>query len=148
MIYDTSKPEGRKKAIDRVKYLLDKKAKIEVVEKRRNRTYSQNNYLHLILGWYALEYGETLDYVKQVIFKQWANPEIFKAEFINEKTGEVREAWKSTSGLNTEQLSTAIERFRAYSLKTLNLYLPEPKDLAYLEEIENQLEEYHNKIYL
>ncbi|WP_379963944.1 hypothetical protein [Epilithonimonas sp. UC225_85] len=148
MIYDTSKPDGRKKAIDKVKHLLDKKAKIEVVEKRKNRTYSQNNYLHLILGWFALEYGETIEYVKQIIFKQWVNPELFKFDFVNEKTGEVREAWRSTAKLNTKELTEAIERFRTFSQVKLNLYLPTPTDLPLLEEIENQLEEYQNKIYL
>jgi|GEM_PF-219212 len=148
MIFDTSKPDMRKKAINRIKHLLDKNAKIEVLEKKKNRTYSQNNYLHLILGWYALEYGETLEYVKQIIFKQKVNENIFKTEFINYQTGEVRDRIKSTAELNTEEMSAATERFRNYSIKTLNLYLPEPKDVIHLEEIENQLEQHHNKIYL
>ncbi|PIF44331.1 hypothetical protein CLU96_1275 [Chryseobacterium sp. 52] len=148
MIFDTSNPDMRKKAIDRVKNLLEKKAKIEVLEKRRNRTYSQNNYLHLILGWYALEYGDTLEEIKQEHFKRIVNRDLFITEFINYKTGEVRERWRSTTELDTKEMSTAIERFRNYSVKTLNIYLPEPKDLVHLEEIENQLEQYHNKIYL
>lgn len=148
MIFDLSKEEPRQQAIDRMKYLLGKNAKIEINEKRKNRTYSQNNYLHLILGRFALEYGETLEYVKQVIFKQWVNEDIFKYERVNEKTGEYREAYKSTAQLNTKEMSEAIERFRNYAAKNLDLYLPEPKDLAHLEEIENQLEQYSSKIYL
>ncbi|WP_228372391.1 hypothetical protein [Chryseobacterium daeguense] len=138
----------KKKAINRIKHLLDKNAKIEVLEKKKNRTYSQNNYLHLILGWYALEYGDTLEEIKQEHFKKIVNPGIFKTEFINKKTGEVRDRWRSTKELNTEEMSLATERFRNYSMKTLNLYLPEPKDIVYLEEIENQLEQHQNKIYL
>lgn len=148
MIFDLSKEEPRQQAIDRMKYLLGKNAKIEINEKRKNRTYSQNNYLHLILGRFALEYGETLEYVKQVIFKQWVNEDIFKYERVNEKTGEYREAYRSTAQLNTKEMSEAIERFRNYAAMNLDLYLPEPKDLAHLEEIENQLEQYSNKIYL
>ncbi|WP_027378149.1 hypothetical protein [Chryseobacterium sp.] len=148
MIFDTSIPEMKKKAINRIKHLLDKNAKIEVLEKKKNRTYSQNNYLHLILGWYALEYGDTLEEIKQEHFKKIVNPGIFKTEFINKKTGEVRDRWRSTKELNTEEMSLATERFRNYSMKTLNLYLPEPKDIVYLEEIENQLEQHQNKIYL
>lgn len=148
MIFDLSKEEPRQQAIDRMKYLLGKNAKIEINEKRKNRTYSQNNYLHLILGRFALEYGETLEYVKQVIFKQWVNEDIFKYERVNEKTGEYREAYKSTAQLNTKEMSEAIERFRNYAAKNLDLYLPEPKDLTHLEEIENQLEQYSSKIYL
>lgn len=148
MIFDTSIEKKRIEAVQRFSFLIEKEAKIEIVEKKKNRTYSQNNYLHLILGWYALEYGETLEYVKQVIFKEWVNEQLFKTEFINHKTGEVRDRWRSTSELNTKEMSLATERFRNYSMKTLNLYLPEPKDIVYLEEIENQLEEYQNKIYL
>lgn len=148
MIFDLSKEEPRQQAIDRMKYLLGKNAKIEINEKRKNRTYSQNNYLHLILGRFALEYGETLEYVKQVIFKQWVNEDIFKYERVNEKTGEYREAYKSTAQLNTKEMSEAIERFRNYAAKNLDLYLPEPKDITHLEEIENQLEQYSSKIYL
>lgn len=146
MIFDTSIPTIRKKAISRIKYLLDKNAKIEVVEKKNNRTYNQNNYLHLILSYYAIEYGETMQYVKQIIFKQWVNKDLFKTEFVNKKTGEVREAWRSTADLNTKEMSIATERFRNYSVKTLGLYIPEPKDIVHLEEIENYIEE--NKIYL
>ncbi|AZA82205.1 hypothetical protein C1637_09755 [Chryseobacterium lactis] len=148
MIFDTSIPEMKKKAINRIKHLLDKKAKIEVLEKKKNRTYSQNNYLHLILGWYALEYGDMLEEIKQEHFKKIVNPDIFKTEFINYQTGEVRDRWKSSAELNTEEMSLATERFRDYSIRTLNLYLPEPKDLVHLDEIKNQLEQYHNKIYL
>lgn len=148
MIFDTSKPEPRKKAISRIKFLLEKGAKIEVLEKKKNRTYSQNNYLHLILSWYALEYGDTLEEIKQEHFKKIVNPDIFKTEFVNYQTGEVRDRWKSTSELNTQEFSLATERFRNYSARTMNLYLPEPKDLAHLEEIANNIEQHHNKIYL
>ncbi|MHA7823659.1 hypothetical protein ACVVIH_12925 [Chryseobacterium arthrosphaerae] len=146
MIFDTSVPAIKKKAISRIKHLLEKNAKIEVLEKKNKRTYSQNNYLHLILSYYAIEYGETMEYVKQIIFKQWVNEDLFKTEFVNKKTGEVREAWRSTGDLNTKEMSQATERFRNYSVKSLGLYIPEPKDLVHLEEIENYIEE--NKIYL
>lgn len=148
MIFDTSTQQGRKKAIDRVKYLLDKCAKFEVLEKKKKRTYNQNNYLHLILSWFSLELGYELEYTKQVIFKQFVNPEIFKHVFVSEKTGEEIEYFRSTSDLKTDEMSAAIERFRTYSEIKANIYLPTPKDTIYLEEIENQLEIYHNKIYL
>lgn len=140
MIYDTSKPEKRKLAIDRVKYLLDKKAKVEILEKRKNRTYSQNNYLHLILNWFALNYGERLEYIKQIIFKDQVNNELFLVEGVDKKTGEIKKYYKSTATLNTKELTIAIERFRNFSAKEFDLYLPEPTDLNHIEEIENEIE--------
>lgn len=148
MIFDTTNRDQARKFKARVNFLYQKGAKIEILEKKKNRSYSQNNYLHLILGWYALEYGDTLEEIKQEHFKKIANPDIFKAEFVNQKTGEVRDRWRSTAELNTQEFSLATERFRNYAMKTLNLYLPEPKDLVHLDEIANQLEEHHNKIYL
>jgi hypothetical protein len=148
MIFDTSKPDMRKKAINRIKNLLDKNAKIEVLEKKKNRTYSQNNYLHLILSWYALEYGDTLAEIKLEHFKKKVNPDIFKTTHINRITGEEREDWKSSANLNTEEFSLATERFRNYSAQTLGLYLPEPKDLIHLEEIKNKIEQHESRIYL
>ncbi|MCW0485107.1 recombination protein NinB [Riemerella anatipestifer] len=148
MIFDTSIEEYRQKAIDRMKSLLKKRAKIEILEKSRNRSLNQNSYLHLILGWYALEYGETLDYIKQEVFKKEVNKDIFKTEYVNEKTGEVRDAWKSTASITKTEMTTAIERFRNYSVQGLGLYLPEPNDLTHLDEIKNELEKHSNKIYL
>ncbi len=148
MIFDTSKKEQGKKFKDRANFLYKKGAKIEILEKSIKRTYSQNNYLHLILGWFALEYGETVDYIKQEFFKKIVNENVFKYEFINFKTGEVREAWKSTAQLTKLELTEAIERFRNYSAEHMNLYLPEPKDIAHLDEISNEMEKHANKIYL
>ncbi|OPC11928.1 hypothetical protein BAX93_05350 [Elizabethkingia meningoseptica] len=148
MIFDTSTQQGRKKAVDRVKHLLDKKAKFEVIEKKRKRTYSQNNYLHLILGWFSLELGYKYEYTKQIILKQYASPSVFKSEFVNEKTGELIEYFRSTKDLKTDEMSVAIEHFRTYSEVKAGLYLPTSKDTIYLEEIENELEKYNNKIYL
>lgn len=148
MIFDTSNEEQGQNFKERANFLYKKGAKIEILEKSSKRTYSQNNYLHLILGWFALEYGETIDYIKQEFFKNIVNENLFKYEFINYKTGEVREGWKSTAQLTKAELTEAIERFRNYSSKNMNLYLPEPKDIAHLDEISNKLEKHANKIYL
>ncbi len=148
MIFDTSKKSQAQKFKERANFLYKKGAKIEIVEKSKTRSISQNNYLHLILGWFALEYGETVDYIKQEFFKKIVNENLFKYEFINYQTGEVREAWKSTAKLTKSELTEAIESFRNYSAKHMNLYLPEPKDIAHLDEISNEIEKHANKIYL
>ncbi|MEC4051129.1 hypothetical protein OX284_016965, partial [Flavobacterium sp. SUN046] len=118
----------------------------ELKEKKPKRSISQNNYLHLILSWYALEYGETLEYVKQEVFKKQINKDIFEYEYINKKTGEIRTEYKSTANLDTGQMTTAINRFRNYASKEAGIYLPEPKDLSELQYIENQIK--NNEQYL
>lgn len=146
MIFNSTIELDKKRAIQRINFFIEKGKTFELSEKKERRSIRQNKYLHLILGWFALEYGETIDYVKQEIFKKQINPEIFRTEFINKKTGEIRDAWKSSAVLDTGQMTLAIDRFRDYSAKEAGIYLPEPKDLIYLQQIENELE--NNKQYL
>lgn len=136
------------RARSRLEYLIEKGKTFEIIEKKPKRSLSQNNYLHLILSFFALEYGETLEYVKQEIFKKQVNREIFKTEYINPKTGEVREAWRSTGSLDTKEMTLAIDRFRNFSSKEAGIYLPAPEDMVYLNEIEREIKKYNNQNYL
>ena len=45
-------------------------------------------------------------------------------------------------------MTLAIDRFRDFSSKELGIYLPEPSDLAILQDIENQLSKNKNKQYI
>lgn len=140
MLYDTSNKLDKNRAIEKFKYLISKGKIIELKEKRKIRSISQNSYLHLILSWFALEMGETLKYTKETTFKKEVNPDIFKYEFVNRKTGEIRTEFKSSSLLNTKEMTTAIDRFRNFASTEFGIYLPEPKDLVSLREMERQIE--------
>lgn len=148
MIYNAKSEFDIHRARSRLEYLIEKGKTFEIIEKKPKRSLSQNNYLHLILSFFALEYGETLEYVKQEIFKKQVNREIFKTEYINPKTGEVREAWRSTSSLDTKEMTLAIDRFRNFSSKEAGIYLPAPEDMVYLNEIEREIKKYNNQNYL
>jgi len=104
------------------------------------RSLRQNNYLHLIISWYALEFGYSLEYVKRNIYKALCNKAIFIVEKANIKTGELYKELRSSADLSTEELSTSIDRFRNYSAQTAGLYLPSPKEMMYLKEIEIEIE--------
>ncbi len=139
MIYDPTLEFYRQKAKVRLQYFFDKGLRFELTEKRFNRTIKQNKYLHLILGWYAWEYGETREYIKQEVFKKVVNPEIFKTEYINKKTGEIREDWRSSADLDTKEMTTAIDRFRDYASKEAGIYLPKANEYHDLQQIEIEL---------
>lgn len=142
MIFDAKKELDKKRAIERIKYFIQKGKMFELKEKKELRSLRQNRYMHLIFSWYALEYGETAEYVKQEVFKKQVNKDIFLTEYANRQTGEIRTAWKSTKDLDTGQMTTAIDRFRNYASKELGIYLPEPHETALMREIENQVENY------
>ena len=146
MILDASKEFDIERARTRLEKLIENKSKFELTEKKPVRSVSQNAYLHLIIGWFAIEYGETIDYVKRMIFKKLVNPEIFIFERENTKTGEKRKELKSSAILDSREMTNAIDRFRDYSSKEFGVYLPEAGEIDFLNEIKTQIE--NNKNYL
>lgn len=144
MLYNPDKEIDVQRAIVKFKHLIETKKVFELKEKFKRRSISQNSYLHLLFGWFALETGYTTEEVKQEIFKKIVNPNMFyEGEF-----GDLIkiERWRSTSSLNTQEMTLCIDRFRDYSSKEAGIYLPEPKELSLLQEIEIQVK--NNKQYL
>ncbi|WP_339889789.1 hypothetical protein [uncultured Flavobacterium sp.] len=139
MFYNAEKPIDVQRAIVKFQHLIEKKKTFELTQKKEKRTLNQNSYLHLILSFFALEYGETLEYVKFEFFKKLVNKQIFEYERINVKTGEIRIDYRSSASLNTKEMTDAIERFRNYSSKEAGIYLPTPEEGIMLKEIELQI---------
>ena len=137
MIFNPSNPLDVSRSIEKIKHFIANNKVFELTEKRKKRTISQNAYLHLLFGWFALETGYTTEEVKQEIFKKIVNSNTFyEGEF-----GELIkiERWRSTANLNTQELTLCIDRFRDYASKEAGIYLPEPHDLTLLQEIEIQI---------
>lgn len=122
-----------KKAIESQKGFV-----VEVKKKHRQRSLAQNSYLHFCLDYYASEFGYDREYTKQDIFKQLVNKEIFARQRMN-KRGQVVTFWRSTSDLNTKELTDAIDRFRNYSSMTAGLYIPEANEESALVEAMRQI---------
>lgn len=139
MIYDASLGFYQEKALKRLEWLIDNKRKFEIREIVPIRTLAQNRYLHLILSWFAFEYGETLEYVKVEFFKKIVNPDLFKVEYANPVTGEVREALRSSKDLDKSEMTLAIDKFRDWASKEAGIYLPDAKDLDSVRSLEMEL---------
>lgn len=145
MIFNTSIESETNQAIERFNWLIKNEKVIELKEKKKKRSISQNSYMHLLFGWFGLHFGYTLEEVKQKIFKEQINPDIF---YLGEKQGIVNiSEWQSTAALNTGEMTLAIDRFRDFSAQH-GCYLPEPKDLKALNQIENELKKHSSKQYL
>jgi len=142
MTYNLTIPEEVTKFKQRTDFLISKGKKVELTEKRYNRTIKQNKYLHLIFGWYGIELGYTRDEVKQDIFKR----DVCKSVF--ERVKNSRVVYRSTSDLNTIEMTTAIEMFRNHASKDLNIYLPDPNEQEQLRSMEEQLSRYGNRQYI
>ena len=140
MKFDLSNDIDIIKLNHRLAKMIENKSFVELKKINPVRSNQQNRYLHVLLGYFAVEYGEQLDYIKQVFFKELINPEIFKTEYTNPKTGEVRDSWRSTADLDTKELTLAIDRFRDYASKEAGIYLPEPNDVQFLKSCEIEIE--------
>ena len=149
MIYNSSNQLQKKQAIEKLKYFIANEKTFELKAKHRKRSISQNSYLHLILTWFGIETGYAMEEVKQEIFKKHVNSSLFyEGEFEGKIQGFKIERWRSTASLDTAEMTLAINRFRNFSSQELGIYLPEPKELALLQELENEISKHSNQEYL
>lgn len=118
---------------------------IEVKKKHRNRSLSQNNYLYLLLSYFASEYGISIDEAKIDFYKRVCNRELFEREITNRKGDKVL-SLRSSSELTTKEMSDSIERFRNFSSSIAGIYLPAPNENEMIIYLQQEIE--RNKEYL
>jgi hypothetical protein len=139
MRYDLSNDFDLKSARTRFDTLAQRGAIIELTEKKQ-RTLRQNGYLHICLAQLALHTGNTLDYVKRYYFKARCNPELFIRLKTDSITGERVKILRSSSDLTKEEMSLAIDRFRAFALQEAGIYIPSADEKEYLRQVEMEVE--------
>lgn len=141
MIYNLSNPWEVQGFREHVNRLLKKGGMVELKTRSPKRSLAQNRYLYLILGFFASEFGYTVDEVKLDLFKKKVNPEIFIRERLN-KRGDTVKYVRSSSDLTSAEMTTAIDRFRNYSSAVAGLYLPAPNEDQFLAYVEQEIEKY------
>ena len=143
MQYDLTIQLQRHLFEQRCRSLLEKGCIVNLSEKTI-RTRGQNNYLHLLIGVVAMETGNTLEFTKEVYFKKLVNPDIFCTMKEDKIMGRVP-VTRSSADLTTEEMSTAIDRFKRWGYEN-GIYMPNPGDESLLREI--AIEMGRNKAYL
>lgn len=106
-----------------VNRLYQERAVVEVKKKHPGRTLSQNSYLHLLLGYFATEYGCSLEEAKVDFYKRTANRELFERKQTNKQGREITYL-RSSADLSTAEMTLSIERFRNWSASEAGIYLP------------------------
>ena len=145
MIYDLGNNLQTGQAKMKLDRLIKKKAIIDLTEHRQRRSLPQNSYLHLLLGYFASQTGNTLEWVKRKYYKELVNPTIFIREKQDPFIGAVKYL-RSSADLDTEEMSTSIDRFKNWSAQEAEIYLPDaenPRELA-----EAQIEIERNKTFI
>jgi hypothetical protein len=138
MIYDLNNILDQDRFKRRCNALYKEGKVVELSEKKRRRTIPQNAYLHLILGWFAMETGNRLEFVKQEYFKRHINPDLFVIEIEDKHLGKVQ-VLRSSRDLDTSEMTTAIERFRNWASSEAGIHLPSPDEQAFLQAIEYEM---------
>lgn len=146
MVYDLNNPYDADKFRKRVAELLHRGGGVELRRIHQQRTMAQNRYLHLILGYFASEFGLSMDEVKIDYFKRTVNADIFKAKRVNRKGRQVGYL-RSTAELDTGEMTTAIERFRNWSASVAGLYLPSANEQEALLWVQKQIESDKDYLY-
>lgn len=114
---------------------------VELSKKRHQRSLSQNSYAHVCIALFASEYGITLEEAKFEFFKKRYNPDIFVRKRKNRMGKEVSFIRSSTS-LDTKEMTIAIESFRNKVAEEFSLYIPAPDEHDALLEAQKQIEQY------
>jgi len=134
MIYDLSNQLQRESFKIRTNNLYLKGGIVELIDKKP-RTLKQNNYIHLILSYFACETGNTLEFVKQEYYKRLVNSELFVKKINDSFLGEIL-ILKSSKDLTKDEMTLSIERFRNWSSQEAGIFLPDAASKEMLMQME------------
>lgn len=143
MIYNLSNPYD----VERFKGWVDKMiAERKVVEAKRkdeNRTIKQNSYLHLIISYFATQYGCGADEAKIDFYKRRCNRDLFE-RWRRNRRGDPVPYLRSSADLTKDEMTLSIDRFRNWSSSVAGIYLPSPEDgemmIYMMQEVERNKE--------
>ena len=106
-----------------VNKLFRERAVVEVKKKSPARTLAQNSYLHLLLGYFASQYGCSLEEAKIDFYKRMCNRDLFERRAVNKRGKEIIYL-RSSADLTTAEMTLSIDRFRDWSASVAGIYLP------------------------
>lgn len=137
MMYDLRNPLDRDRFKRRCNALYKKQGIVDLSEKGQ-RSSQQNRYLHLLLGYLAIETSNTLEYVKEVFYKRTANKELYLREKEDAILGKV-EYLRSSAELTKEEMTLSIDKLRDWASQTAEIYLPSANEHEFLASIEYEM---------
>lgn len=146
MVYNLSSPLDVQNAKTRLELLIKRGCIVELTEKKQKRSLNQNAYLHLLLGYFASQTGNTLEWVKQQYYKKLCNPDLFIGEREDLFLGRVKYV-RSSADLRTDEMNLSIERFRNWSAAEAGIYLPEATSEAEVAALQVEVERYKTYLY-
>ena len=139
MWYDGNNELQARQARMRLDKLISEGKVFELTEKKPKRSLSQNAYLHVILAYFASETGNTLEWVKKEYYKKLVNPATFIRTKEDRFMGTIKYL-RSSSELDTSEMTLTIDRFRNWSAAQAGIYLPAPDEERLLQLAQIEIE--------
>ena len=93
----------------------------------------------MILGYFACETGNTLEWVKQQYYKKLVNPSIFIREKDDKYLGRIK-ILRSSADLDSAEFALTIDRFRNWASAQCGIYLPSPDEDRLIQLMEIEIE--------
>jgi hypothetical protein len=140
MTYNLENPLERANFQLRAQKLAQKgRGFIVLEEKKPLRSNNQNSYLHVILSYFASQYGCSKEEAKVRFYKLKCNPDIF---WIDNPRHEGEKMIRSSATLDSKEMSLSIQRFRDWSSSEAAIYLPEANEEDMLQYAMQEVERY------
>ena len=139
MWYDGNNELQAVQARMRLEKLIKDGKVFELTEKKPKRSLSQNAYLHVLLGYFASQTGNTLEWVKKEYYKKLVNPTTFIRTKEDRFMGVVKYL-RSSADLDTAEMTATIDRFRNWSAGEAGIYLPAPDEERLLQLAQIEIE--------
>lgn len=118
---------------------------VDLTEKQQSRSLAQNAYYHVIVAYFASEYGVSKEQAECDYFKRLCNSDIFVRKVTNKRGKEV-EYLRSSADLDKDEMSIAITRFRNWCSAEAEIYIPSGEEHEYIVFCQQAIE--RNKEYL
>ena len=143
MIYNLSNPYDVERFKGWVDKMIAERRVVEAKRKDENRTIKQNSYLHLIISYFATQYGCGADEAKIDFYKRRCNRDLFE-RYRRNRRGDPVPYLRSSADLTKEEMTLSIDRFRNWSSSVAGIYLPSPEDgemmIYMMQEVERNKE--------
>ena len=143
MIYNLSNPYDVERFKGWVDKMIAERRVVEAKRKDENRTIKQNSYLHLIISYFATQYGCGADEAKIDFYKRRCNRDLFE-RYRRNRRGDPVPYLRSSAELTKEEMTLSIDRFRNWSSSVAGIYLPSPEDgemmIYMMQEVERNKE--------
>ena len=143
--YNTSNPLEKQQFLLRASKLAEGGKVVGLGERRPQRSLKQNDYLWLILGYWASQTGYT-KVEAEAIYKE-VNRDIYYV--VKEIQGRRIAHIKHTYELDTKEMTLSIDRFRNWSAmnEACPVYIPAPNESYYFLDMEMEIDKVKEYLY-